>query len=390
MAQAKTMNRSRNQIATAYAPESFFTFEGGRGACIARSIAGEPIDLSESTLDLIFQRMGEIGRSWFDAAMSARAGDPDARPVLAPQCVDQAMLDASRTDFQLPGQDRFYLCKPSLMGYTPAPLTFVCRMCGMFQAYESLTELDRDLQNLTRRHCPNPRNQGQCDWEQLDVIFVHWSGHWEPAFPGQWYWSEQERKVVQRSSRCVCGSTEFKLNRRAPGIGDWFFECAVCDKPLSKKWLQNDKDTLRILGPAMTADRLTEVRMQAVAYRASSAYYVKFDTFIDFKEGGQGYLSRLRHGREAELEDFVAKQYGFSVQQVTDEDVQTACADKPECKRDLADYLDAINKIQTVEPQISSLPEPMRSTVKGMLDLAYNNRQRIIDTLRSGRDQTPG
>lgn len=385
MAKAKTMSRSRNQIATSYAPESFFTFEGGRGACIARSIPGDPVTLSESTLDLIFQRMSEIGRAWFDAAMAARAGDPKAYPVLPAQCIDQAMLDATRTEFQLPGQDRFYICRPSSMGYTPAPLTFVCRTCGMFQDYASLTELDKDLKNLTPEHCRNPRHKGRCDWEQLDVIFVHWSGHWEPAFPGQWYWSDQENKAVRRASRCVCGSRLFKLNRRAPGIGDWFFECAECDKPLSAKWLQNDEKTLRIIGSAMRNDRLTEVRMQAVAYRASSAYYVKFDTFIDFKENSQGYLSRLRPGREAELQDFVAKQYGFAVQSITDDDVKEACGNKPECRQDLADYLTVVQQIQTVEPLLPSYPEPTRSAMKGMLDIAYNSRQRIIDNLRNSQ-----
>ena len=61
MAKAKTMNRSRNQLATAYAPESFFTFEGGMGACIARSSPGEFIQLSESTIELVFERMKELG-----------------------------------------------------------------------------------------------------------------------------------------------------------------------------------------------------------------------------------------------------------------------------------------------------------------------------------------
>lgn len=383
MAKAKTMSRSRNQIATAYAPESFFTFEGGRGACISRSTPGERVDLSESTVDLIFQRMEEIGRSWFDAAMAARTADPKSRPVLPAQCVDHAMLDVTRTQFQLPGQDHFYLCRPSLMGYTPAPLTFVCRTCGMFQDYASLSDLDKDLKYLTPEHCPNSRKPGHCDWEQLDVIFVHWSGHWEPAFPGQWYWSDQENKAVRRYSRCVCGSTQFRLNRRAPGIGDWFFECAACDKPLSTKWLQNDEETLRILGPAMSSDRLTEVRMQAVAYRASSAYYVKFDIFIDFKQGSQEYLSRLRPGREAELEDFVARRYGFAVQPITDEDVKAACAGKSECTQDLAEYLSAVEQIQTVAPQLASISEPMRTMLKGMLDGAYALRRRILDGLRS-------
>lgn len=382
MAKAKTMNRSRNQLATAYAPESFFTFEGGMGACIARSSAGEPIQLSESTMDLVFERMNELGRAWFSAASSVRDSDPSKPRILPAQCVDQAMLDPTRTEFQLPGQARFYLCRPSHMEYTPAPLTFVCRTCGMFRDYETLVELDKDLENLTPDHCPNPKKKSECDWEQLDVIFVHWSGHWEAAFPGQWHWSDRNAKVIKRRDSCVCGSLQFKLNRRSAGIGDWFFECAACEKPLSPKWLQNDRDTLRILGPAMGPDRLTEVRMQAAPYRASSAYYVKSDLFIDFKDGSQQLLTRLRPGREAELKDFVAKQYGFAVQPTTDEDVQNACEGKPECAKDLADYLAAVSQIRAFEPQLEGFAESMRTTMKGFLDLAYNNKQRILDDLR--------
>lgn len=378
MAKAKTMNRSRNQLATAYAPESFFTFEGGMGACIARSSAGEPIQLSESTIDLVFERMNELGRAWFCTAFAARDGDPTKPRIMPAQCVDQAMLGPSRTEFQLPGQDRFYLCRPSHMEYTPAPLTFVCRTCGMFQGYETLTELDKSLEKLTPDNCPNPKSKGQCDWEQLDVIFVHWSGHWEAAFPGQWHWSERDAKVVKRFDSCVCGSFQFKLNRRSAGIGDWFFECAACDKPLSTKWLQNDRDTLRILGPSMGPDRLTEVRMQAAPYRASSAYYVKADLFIDFKDSSQQLLTRLRPGHEAELKDFVAMQYGFAVQLTTDEDVQRACEGKSDCARDLADYLSAVEQIRTLE----GLPESMRATLKGSIDLAHSHKQRVLDDLR--------
>ena len=382
MAKAKTMNRSRNQLATAYAPESFFTFEGGMGACIARSSAGEPIQLSEPTMDLVFERMNELGRAWFESALSARDGDL-AKPRLLPaQCVDQVMLDPTRTEFQLPGQDRFFLCRPSHMEYTPAPLTFVCRSCGMFLDYETLTDLDKNLVNLTPDHCPNPKEKGQCDWEQLDVIFVHWSGHWEAAFPGQWHWNDRDAKVVKRRDSCVCGSYQFKLNRRSAGIGDWFFECAACDKPLSPKWLQNDRDTLRIIGPAMGTNRLTEVRMQATPYRASSAYYVKSDLFIDFKDGSQQLLTRLRPGREAELKDFVAKQYGFAAQSITDEDVQRACEGKPECLNDLADYMAVVEQIRAIEPQLDTFQESTRAAMKGLLDVAYNNRQRILDDLR--------
>ncbi len=382
MAKAKTMSRSRNQLATAYAPESFFTFEGGLGACISHSAAGEPIPLSESTKDLIFERMNELGRAWFNSAMSARDGDPTKPQVMPPQCADQVLLDPTRSEFQLPGEDRIYLCRPSHMEYTPAPLSFVCRTCGVFKDFENLAELDRNLENLTPERCPNPRQKALCDWEQLDVVFVHWSGHWEPPFPGQWQWSDKEAKVVKRRDSCICGGQLFRLNRKSAGIGDWFFECAACDKPLSPKWLQNDRDTLRMLGPAMRPDRLTEVRMQATPYRSSSAYYVKSDLFIDFKDGSQQLLTRLRPGREAELKDFVAKQYGFAAKAVTDEDVEAACAGKTECTKDFADYKTAVNTIRTVESQLATMTEPTRTTIKGLLDQAYDNRQRIVDDLR--------
>src|SRR6266487_4605228 len=167
MAKAKTMSRSRNQLATSYAPESFFTFEGGLGACISRSAMGEPVTLADSTLDQIFERINELGRAWFGAAMVARDAEPSQPPVVAVQCVDARLLDSTRTSFQPPAQDRVYLCRPSHMEYTPAPLAFVCRSCGLFRDYTTLRNLDADLPNLSPEHCQHPKTKGQCDWEQL-------------------------------------------------------------------------------------------------------------------------------------------------------------------------------------------------------------------------------
>lgn len=389
MAKAKTMNRARNQLATSYAPESFFTFEGGLGACIARSAAGEAITLSEPAVEQIFERVNEIGRAWFNAGMAARDGAPDQPKVMPRQCVDANLLDSSMQDFQTPGQDRILLCRPSHMEYTPAPLTFVCRTCGLFQDYENLGKLDQDLPNLTPERCRNPKKKGDCDWEQLDVIFVHWSGRWEAAFPGQWHWGEKEAKVVRRRDNCVCGSALFRLNRRSAGIGDWFFECAKCDKPLSPKWLQNDPDTLRWIGPGMGADRLTDVRMQATPYRASSAYYVKTDLFIDFKDGNQELLFRLRPGREEELKDFLAKNYGYESQQITDVDVEAACAGKPDFASQLADYQASTNRIKTTEAQLATIGPELRELIRGLLDEAYKSKAAVINDLRSRRVLVP-
>ena len=40
MTTAPPMQRSRTQLASAYAPNSLFTFEGGAGACMAISFSG--------------------------------------------------------------------------------------------------------------------------------------------------------------------------------------------------------------------------------------------------------------------------------------------------------------------------------------------------------------
>lgn len=382
MAQAKVMSRSRNQLATSYAPESFFTFEGGLGGCIAHSAVGASITLAEATQDQIFQRIQEIGRAWFDAAMGAGSGDANRPPVAPEQCVDTSLLDGERATFRAPSQDRIFLCKPSHMEYTPAPLAFACRTCGLFRDYNTLKALDDDLASLTPTHCSHPKRKGRCDWEQLDVIFVHWSGKWVAPFPGQHQWSDREGKVVARRDRCTCGCEQFEINRQQPAIGEWFFQCASCGKPLSQKWVQNDPISLRIIGPAMNERRLTEVRMEVTPYRASSAYYVKSDLFIDFKDGGHDLLARLRPGREDALIDFIAARYGFGAIAPTDSEVEAACAERDDCQRELMDYQTAVRTLRTVEASAGSIPDSMRPMIQAAMETARNNKQRIIDDLR--------
>lgn len=378
------MSRSRNQLATAYAPECFFTFEGGVGACISRSTVGEPAELAEPTTEQIFERLNELGRSWFDAAFNARAGDPAKQQVLPAQCVDRRLLDGPALAFQTPGLDRVLLCRPSRMEYTPAPLTFVCRHCGLFRSYDTLVKLDEDIDTLSTIPCKCGKPGATCEWEQLDVIFVHWSGKWSPAFPGQWQWSDTEKKEVKRVNTCGCGSQDWRLNRKQPAIGDWFFECAKCGQPLSKKWLQNDPDTLKMLGPLNLGDLLyTHARMQATPYRASNAYYVHSDLFIDFRDGGHDLLARLRPSRIEDLKDFIASRYGFESIPLTDEDVAAACAGREDCEADYASYKAAVDSIKVTEEVIlPTLTGDSLSAVKKLLAQAYDKRQFIRDDLR--------
>lgn len=393
MARAKTMNRSRNQIATAYAPESFFTFEGGSGACISRSAAGEPVTLLDSTRAQIVDRFEEFGLAWFQAGMRARDANAEQRakaPILAEQVVDPMMLDEERQNFRLPGIDRIYFCKPSQMGYTPAPLAFVCRYCDLFRDYASLRDFAQGLTILEAHPCTNPRApNGVCSWEQLDVIFVHWSGHWTAPTPYMWDYRNGAATLI--TTPCLgCGGFEFKLSRESPRIGEWRFLCAdpKCGQSRGEWWL-NDQETLDILKTKVGEGRLagpTEVRMEVTPYRASNAYYVQAELFIDFKDGTGTLAGLLRPGAEAELADFIARTYGFESIPISDDEVEQACRNHPE---ELSQFKSANATIRDISAIIAGMPQSARAALEGAIRTARDSRDQVLARLRERRILQP-
>ena len=87
-----TMSRSRNQLAAAYAPGAFFTFEGGLGSCIAVPDQSDAVDLAaiqEPTKEQIVLRLREVWQSWFTRAYSLNGGGREIDPR---QCVDDMLL----------------------------------------------------------------------------------------------------------------------------------------------------------------------------------------------------------------------------------------------------------------------------------------------------------
>ena len=75
-----TMNRSRNQLAAAYAPGAFFTFEGGLGSCIAVPDQSDMVDqasIQEPTKEQIVLRLREVWQSWFTRAYSLNGNGRD-------------------------------------------------------------------------------------------------------------------------------------------------------------------------------------------------------------------------------------------------------------------------------------------------------------------------
>src|SRR5690242_7712512 len=113
MAKTKPMSRSRPQIATAYAPESFFTYEGGLGACLAKPTYTAAATLPDTTRYQIFERLDEYARTWFSAAAGCRDGAASKPAVVARQCVEMAFLNSSRDGYATASEDKFHLCRPS-------------------------------------------------------------------------------------------------------------------------------------------------------------------------------------------------------------------------------------------------------------------------------------
>lgn len=310
------MGRSRNQLATAYAPGAFFTFEGGLGACIAMPDQSDVVDeapLDEATKEQILLRLREVWQGWFSRTYTVNT---PARPISPEQCVDEELLKDGHLD--LLGASRLAFVNPSKIGYAPAPLTFVCNTCKRFRAYESVAKLAEDYESFSCK-CPSPKAKGKCQWRQLDVIFVHWSGEWLPATPGMWEWSDKEGKAWLAGTACSrCGKKNFLLNTESPRIGEWGFQCADCGHQERGSWLQNDKFTTEVFRET-AGKRTGERRMEPISYRASSAFYSQSEQFVVFSQKDQGLLSFLAEGHETELENFIATQYGFGGSLPTEE-----------------------------------------------------------------------
>lgn len=305
-----TMSRSRNQLASSYAPGAFFTFEGGLGACIALPDPSDPFDeapIGEPTKIQIVLRLNEVWQSWFSRASAMTTPD---RVIDARQCIDEMLLRGNAVH-PLSGSDLAFV-NPLKIGYAPAPLTFVCNHCGLFKDYKSASALSKDAASFATSKCRSPKSKGNCQWRQLDVVFVHWSGEWQPATPGMWEWSlNDKRKRLSKETCALCSSSQFLLNTQSPRIGEWYFQCAnpACSDR-RRTWLQNDPFTTEIFREDGSR-RVSERRMEPISYRASSAFYAQSEQFVVFSEQDQGLLELLQEGRTTDLGNHIAKFFGY-------------------------------------------------------------------------------
>lgn len=314
---APMMTRSRGQLGSAYAPGSFFTFEGGLGACISLPDFSATVDdapIHTVTKSQILLRLQEVWQSWFARAYEVGTNDRQIEPR---QCIDEALLRGA-TIAPL-GVDRLAFLSPLRMGYAPAPLTFVCNKCHLFRRFESVHDLSQNIGRLHNCICTAADDKRPCQWRQLDVVFVHWSGEWMPATPGRWEWDDNKKELRLSGEQCsLCGKGDFKLNTDSPRIGQWHFYCAnpKCGHKGSDEWRQNDRFTTEVFRDS-AGNRMSERRMEPISYRASSTFYAQSEQFVLFPESEHQLIEMLEPQRHSELSAFIGKHFRFEGEELS-------------------------------------------------------------------------
>lgn len=300
------MNRSQPQLATAYAPGAMFTWEGGKGACIAAPVDATRIDFGvrSARREQILDSMNEFCQSWLARGLNIQR----AERVHERQLLDDCFYNPTRSgtagvDIAL---NRFEFMKPDRMGYLPGPLIYRCDDCYVVREYVSPAhQLADPLPTACRAH----NGERDCKWRQLDVVYVHWSGTLEGLSPfrNMLDGNGDPRRIM----RCQCGVEDFRLIKQSQHFNRWRFQCTGCEAP--REVFQTDPFTLGLLKPLMDtgeAHQWSEVNMIPISYRASPVFYVQSARFIVY-DSDADIISVLGPNRHEDLVGRVAAIHGF-------------------------------------------------------------------------------
>jgi len=346
------MQRSRTQISTVYAPGALFTYEGGLGCCVSVALSTPVTPSSPAVQKQLFENLTEFVESWFQRASNCRR-DP---PILPEQCLDAAFLDHQNQP--LVDQGRFSLNQPSRIGFMPDPLVFRCSACGFLAGFANVDDLHRRWPQVRNRtDCANSEARRH-DWLQLDVVYAHWSGNYEPLSPYRWVMAPDGR--VNQIKRCAnCGGEEYRLvTKGSPFFSDWRFQCIQC--LTAKEVVQADPETLQLLKPKMDAGQGNlpkEWNMLPVSYRASSVFYSQTDSFILFKDAEVTGL--LTTARRPDLTLRLMKLYNFPGTVLDDEEVMRQMEDNGRT--------DEAKNYRDLVAVLNAVPSSMKGTIQKQL-----------------------
>ena len=303
------MSRSQPQLATAYAPGSIFTWEGGKGACLSVPVDGSVIDFSGrlTRREQIVESLQEFCQNWLARGMQITRDAPVYETQLLDGCFHNPMRQGhASVDI---ATDRFEFLRPERMGYLPGPLVYRCDTCAIVREYVSPAHQVSEPLSLT---CAAEGGHSAHDsrWRQLDVVYAHWSGNVEGLSP---YRNTMDRNgVVQKIPRCQCGAESFRLIKQGNQFSRWRFVCTGCSA--QKEVYQTDPFSLTLLKPRIDAGvshQWSEINMIPVSYRASPVFYVQTARFIVF-DHDPDVIALMAPTREDDLAARVALLHGFA------------------------------------------------------------------------------
>lgn len=312
------MTRSQPQLATSYAPGSMFTWEGGKGACMAVPVEGAAIDFSArpTRRDQIIENLDEFCRSWLARGMSITRDAPVYEVQLLDTCFYNAMR-SGEAGIEI-GLDRFEFMRPDRMGYLPGPLVYRCDTCEKVREFVSPAHQVADPLSTA---CSSEDGQRQeCRWRQLDVVYVHWSGGLEGLSPYRYTIGRdgETRKIP----RCQCGAEEFRLIKRGNQFSLWHFKCTGCGA--EREVYQTDPFSLNVLKARMdqgVPHQWSEINMIPVSYRASPVFYVQSARFIVY-DADPEVVAIMQPSRHADLTAKVAALHGYGGSDPSDERIR--------------------------------------------------------------------
>lgn len=313
------MSRSQPQLATAYAPGSIFTWEGGKGACLSVPLEGTAIDFSgrPTRREQIIESLQEFCQNWLARGMQITRDAPVYETQLLDGCFHNPMRQGQASvDI---ATDRFEFLRPERMGYLPGPLVYRCDTCAVVREYVSPAhQVSEPLPSTCSALGGHPSHDSR--WRQLDVVYAHWSGNLEGLSP---YRNRIDRNgVVQKIPRCQCGAESFRLIKQGNQFSRWRFVCTGCSA--QKEVYQTDPFSLTLLKPRIDAGvphQWSEINMIPVSYRASPVYYVQTARFIVFDNDPE-VITLMGPTREDDLASRVAQLHGFAGTDPSDDSIR--------------------------------------------------------------------
>ncbi|RWK27515.1 hypothetical protein [Mesorhizobium sp.] len=284
-----------------------FTWEGGKGACIAVPVEGAAIDFSARPIrrDQIIENLDEFCQSWLARGMSITRDAPVYEVQLLDSCFYNPMRSGA-AGVEI-GLDRFEFMRPDRMGYLPGPLVYRCDTCEKVREYISAAHQVADP--LSPSCSQEGSGTRECRWRQLDVVYVHWSGTLEGLSP--YRYSVGADGEVRKIPRCQCGSEEFKLIKQGNQFSLWRFRCTGCSA--EREVYQTDPFSLSFLKSRMdqgVPHQWSEINMIPVSYRASPVFYVQSARFIVY-DADPEVVALMQPSRHSDLTAKIAALHGY-------------------------------------------------------------------------------